>query len=150
MDHVTISRWVQLQAFILNQRLRRDLRNPNRSWRVDKTYVRFAGKWRYLYRAVDSAGETIDLMLSLKLDLTASKLFLRLDGCEAMHLIQKSTAFRSSGRQSVRFLTASARPRTGALNRPDGFGQRICSVTVIRSTAGRPWISRSPSERVTL
>src|SRR5437899_3227675 len=54
-----------------------------------------------------------------------------------MHLIRKGTAFRSSGRQSVRFLTASARPRTGALNRPDGFGQRICSVTVIRSTAGR-------------
>ena len=65
MDHVTISRWVQLQAFILNQRLRRDLRNPNRSWRVDETYVRFAGKWTYLYRAVDSAAETIDFMLSL-------------------------------------------------------------------------------------
>ena len=91
MDHVTISRWVQLQAFILNQRLRRDLRNPNRSWRVDKTYVRFAGRWRYLYRAVDSAGETIDFMLSLLGDLTASKPFLRLDGYEAMHLIRKGT-----------------------------------------------------------
>ena len=63
---------------ILNQRIRRELRRPNRSWRVDETYVRVAGSWAYLYRAVDSAGETIDFMLSPKRDLTAAKLFLRL------------------------------------------------------------------------
>ena len=78
VDHVTIWRWVQRYAPILNQRLRRDLRYPNRSWRVDETYVRVAGTWTYLYRAVDSAGETIDFMLSPKRDLTAAKLFLRL------------------------------------------------------------------------
>ena len=78
VDHVTIWRWVQRYAPILNQRLRRDLRHPNRSWRVDETYVRVAGRWTYLYRAVDSAGETIDFMLSPKRDLTAAKLFLRL------------------------------------------------------------------------
>src|SRR5262249_30128130 len=64
-------------APILNQRLRRELRRPNRSWRVDETYVRVAGRWTYLYRAVDSAGETIDFMLSPYRDLTAAKLFLR-------------------------------------------------------------------------
>jgi transposase, IS6 family len=78
VDHVTIWRWVQRYAPILNQRLRGDLRYPNRSWRVDETYVRVVGKWTYLYRAVDSAGETIDFMLSPKRDLTAAKLFLRL------------------------------------------------------------------------
>jgi IS6 family transposase len=41
-------------------------------------YVRVAGKWAYLYRAVDSSGDTIDFMLSPKRDLTAGKLFLRL------------------------------------------------------------------------
>jgi hypothetical protein len=51
---------------------------PNRSWRVDETYVRVAGQWTYLYRAVDSSGDTIDFMLSPKRDLTAAKLFLRL------------------------------------------------------------------------
>ena len=76
VDHVTIWRWVQRYAPILNQRLRRELRHPNRSWRVDETYVRVAGNWTYLYRAVDSAGDTIDFMLSLKRDLTAAKLFL--------------------------------------------------------------------------
>ena len=78
VDHVTIWRWVQHYAPILNQRMRREIRHPNRSWRVDETYVRVAGTWTYLYRAVDSAGETIDFMLSPKRDLVAAKLFLRL------------------------------------------------------------------------
>ena len=59
VEHVTIWRWVQRYAPILNQRIRRELRRPNRSWRVDETYVKVAGSWAYLYRAVDSAGETI-------------------------------------------------------------------------------------------
>ena len=78
VDHVTIWRWVQHYAPILNQRLRRERRRPNASWRVDETYVRVAGTWAYLYRAVDSAGDTIDFMLSPKRDLPAAKLFLRL------------------------------------------------------------------------
>jgi transposase-like protein len=45
---------------------------------VDETYVRVAGKWAYRYRAVDSAGDTIDFLLSPHRDLTAAKLFLRL------------------------------------------------------------------------
>ncbi len=66
VGHVTVWRWVQHYAPILNQRLRRELRRPNRSWRVDETYVRVAGKWAYLDRAVESSGDTIDFMLSPK------------------------------------------------------------------------------------
>jgi IS6 family transposase len=76
--HVTIWRWVQHYAPILNERLRRERRRPNGSWRVDETYVRLADTWAYLYRAVDSAGDTIDFILSPKRDLPAAKLFLRL------------------------------------------------------------------------
>ena len=78
VDHVTIWRWVQRYAPVLNQRIRRELRRPNRSWRVDETYIKVAGNWAYLYRAVDSAGETIEFMLSPKRDLIAAKMFLRL------------------------------------------------------------------------
>ena len=78
VDHVTIWRWVQRYAPVLNQRLRREMRHPNRSWRVDETYVKVAGNWAYLYRAVDSAGETIEFMLAPNRDLTAARLFLRL------------------------------------------------------------------------
>jgi transposase-like protein len=60
----------------LNQRIRRELRRPNRSWQGE-TYVKVAGNWAYLYRAIDSAGETIKFMLSPKWDLIAAKLFLQ-------------------------------------------------------------------------
>ena len=78
MDHVTIWRWVQRYAPILNLRLGRERRGTNRSWRVDETYVRVAGTWVYLYRAVDSAGDTIDFLLSPNRDLVAAKQFLQL------------------------------------------------------------------------
>jgi transposase-like protein len=78
VDHVTIWRWVQRYAPILNQRIRREMHRPNRSWRVDETYIKVAGIWAYLYRAVDSAGETIEFMLSPKRDLIAATMFLRL------------------------------------------------------------------------
>jgi IS6 family transposase len=81
IDHVTIWRWVQRYAPVLNQRIRREIRRPNRSWRVDETYVKVAGTWAYLYRAVDSVGETIEFMLSPNRDLMAAKLFLRLALC---------------------------------------------------------------------
>ena len=60
VDHVTIWRWVQRYAPELNRRCRQELRRTNGSWRVDETYLRVAGKWTYLYRAVDSTGATIN------------------------------------------------------------------------------------------
>jgi transposase-like protein len=72
VDHSTIGRWVLRYAPELHKRIRRELRPPNRSWRVDETYVRVAGTWTYLYRAVDSTGATIDFMLSPKRDLVAA------------------------------------------------------------------------------
>ena len=75
VDHVTIWRWIQRFAPELNRRCRRELRITNRSWRVDETYLRVAGKWAYLYRAVDSAGDTIDFLLSPKRDTNAAKRF---------------------------------------------------------------------------
>lgn len=77
VDHSTIGRWVLRYAPELHKRIRRELRTPNRSWRVDETYVRVAGTWTYLYRAVDSTGETIDFMLSPKRDVVAAKHFLQ-------------------------------------------------------------------------
>jgi len=68
VGHVTIWRWVQHYAPELHRRCRPELRITNRSWRVDETYIRVSGKWTYLYRAVDSAGDTIDFLLSARRD----------------------------------------------------------------------------------
>jgi transposase-like protein len=78
IDHSTIARWVLRYALVLNERIRSGIRNPNRSWRVDETYIRVAGRWTYLYRAIDSAGNTIDFLLSPYRDTFAAKSFLQL------------------------------------------------------------------------
>ena len=59
-DHNSIWRWVQRYAPELNKRCRRELKPTNGSWLVDETYICQGGSWRYLYRAVDSTGATID------------------------------------------------------------------------------------------
>jgi len=61
----------------LEKRCRPQLKPTNDSWRVDETYIKVKGKWKYLYRAVDSSGNTIDFMLSAKRDKQAAKRFFR-------------------------------------------------------------------------
>jgi IS6 family transposase len=77
VDHVPNWRWVQRYAPELNRRCRQELRRTNGSWRVDETYLLVAGKWTYLYRAVDSTGATIDFLLSARRDAPAAKRFLQ-------------------------------------------------------------------------
>ena len=60
-DHVTVWRWVQRYAPEIEQRLRSRLKQTNDSWRVDETYIRVKGNWRYLYRAVDSSGTRLEV-----------------------------------------------------------------------------------------
>jgi transposase-like protein len=77
VDHTTIFRWIQAYAEELEKRIRPHLRMSNGSWRVDETYVRVKGRWMYLYRAVDSRGQTIDFLLAARRDTAAAKRFFR-------------------------------------------------------------------------
>ena len=77
VDHTTIFRWIQAYAEELEKRIRQHLRMSNGSWRVDETYVRVKGRWMYLYRAVDSRGQTIDFLLAARRDTAAAKRFFR-------------------------------------------------------------------------
>ncbi len=75
VDHSTINRWVLDYAPELDRRCRPHLRNTNDSWRVDETYVKAKKQWKYLYRAVDSEGNTLDFLLTAKRDANAAKRF---------------------------------------------------------------------------
>ncbi len=77
VDHSTINRWVLKYAPELDKRIRPHLKPTNDSWRVDETYIKVRGVWKYLYRAVDSQGNTLDFMLSAKRDGKAAVRFFR-------------------------------------------------------------------------
>jgi putative transposase len=77
VDHATLNRWVLRYVPLLEQELRARKRPVGPSWRMDETYVRVKGTWKYLYRAVDKAGATVDFLLTAKRDRKAALRFLR-------------------------------------------------------------------------
>ena len=77
VDHTTIYRWVQAYSPELDRRCRPYLKPTTDSWRTDETYVKVRGKWKYLYRAVDSEGNTLDFLLSAKRNTKAAKRFFK-------------------------------------------------------------------------
>jgi len=77
VDHSTVNRWVLAYAPLIERRLRPFRRPHCGSIRVDETYVRIRGEWRYLYRAIDKHGEAVDFLLTARRDLEAAKRFFR-------------------------------------------------------------------------
>lgn len=73
------------------------MRPATASYHVDETYIKVRGRWTYLYRAVDTAGQTIDFMLSAKRDSSAAKRFFR-------------KALKASPHRSPRVITADKNP----------------------------------------
>jgi transposase-like protein len=73
VDHVTVYQWVQHFTPLLLDAARPCRHVPGDRWFVDETYVKAAGRWIYLYRAVDQFGQVIDVLASPKRDLTATR-----------------------------------------------------------------------------
>jgi putative transposase len=76
VDHATINRWVLKYSPQLEATFHRRKRSVGRSWRMDETCIRVKGEWRYLYRAVDKHGQTIDFLLTEQRDERAATRFL--------------------------------------------------------------------------
>src|SRR5438093_9133669 len=77
LDHATINRWVIKYSPLLEEAFQRRKRPVWVSWRMDETYIKVKGEWRYLYRAVDKQGQTIDFLLTEHRDKEAALRFLK-------------------------------------------------------------------------
>ena len=75
VDHSTVSRWAIRFLPLLEKIFRKYKRPVGGSWRMDETYIKVKGVWKYLYRAVDRDGKTIDFLLTAKRDKAAAKRF---------------------------------------------------------------------------
>lgn len=73
VDHSTVHRWALKLLPVLEKAFRRHKRPVGKSWRVDETYIKVKGEWKYLYRAVDKAGNAIDFLLWAHRDKTAAR-----------------------------------------------------------------------------
>ena len=134
LAHTTLMRWVQRYAPEFLKRWNRFGRPAGRSWRVDETYIKVRGEWRYRYRAVDRAGKTVDFHLSARRDVAAAKAFfgkaiksqgvpqsITLDGYAASH--------RALREMRCRVPTATPSP-----DRPCGKGRSgLADVRTVRS-----------------
>jgi putative transposase len=77
VDHSTINRWTIKYSPLLEEAFHRRKRPVWVSWRLDETYIKVKGQWRYLYRAVDKHGQTIDFLLTEHRDTEAALRFLK-------------------------------------------------------------------------
>ena len=75
VDHVTVYRWVQRFTPLLADAARPRRRSVGDRWYVDETYVKVAGRWRYVCRAVDQCGQIIDVYVSARRDTQAARQF---------------------------------------------------------------------------
>ncbi|WP_263459115.1 IS6 family transposase [Bathymodiolus platifrons methanotrophic gill symbiont] len=77
VDHATLNRWVIRYSPAIAVKAKSQKRETNKSWRMDETYIKVKGQWTYLYRAVDSHGDTLDFMLSEHRDEEAATAFFK-------------------------------------------------------------------------
>lgn len=75
VDHATVHRWALKLLPVLSKVFRARKRTVGKSWRMDETYIKVNGCWKYLYRAVDKLGQTVDFLLTAKRDLAAARRF---------------------------------------------------------------------------
>jgi len=73
VDHSTVHRWTIKVSPVLEKAFRRHKKTVGRSWRMDETYIKVRGQWKYLYRAVDKEGNTVDFLLRAHRDKAAAR-----------------------------------------------------------------------------
>ncbi|MGX0976268.1 transposase-like protein [Roseovarius sp. MBR-51] len=79
VDRSTVYRWVQKFSPELAKRTEKQLRRASIDWHVDSTCIQVGGRWRYLWRAVDANGQTVNFRLTARRDTKAAGAFFAQD-----------------------------------------------------------------------
>jgi len=95
VDHSSINRWAIRFLPLLEKAFRKYKRPVGGSWRMDETYIKVKGVWKYLYRAVDKEGNTVDFLLTAKRDKAAAKRFF--DKAMQAHGVPEKVTMDKSG-----------------------------------------------------
>jgi len=106
VDHATVHRWAVKMLPVLAKIFRSRKRSVGRSWRMDETYIKVKGQWKYLYRAVDREGQTIDFLLTAKRDLAAARRFF--ERAIGQHDLPDSITIDKSGANTAAILNIIA------------------------------------------
>lgn len=77
IDHATLQRWIIRFVPLIDEEVRKRKKQVGSSWRMDETYIKLNGKWVYLYRALDSLGNTVDFLMCTRRDKSAALAFFR-------------------------------------------------------------------------
>jgi DDE domain len=101
VDHTTIHRWTIRYSPLLLERFNRRKHGVTGKWHVDETYIKVRGQWMYLYRAIDSVGDTSSFLASIGISLRQSASSTRRWSAMAARIASSSMAARPTGRRSV-------------------------------------------------
>jgi len=100
VDHSTINRWAVRFLPLIEKLSRKHKRQVGASWRMDATYIKIKGVWKYLYSAVDKEGKTVDFLLTAHRDVVASRPFfkkaMRGNGAPTKIAMEKSGANKAA------------------------------------------------------
>src|SRR5450830_568280 len=111
VDHVRVHRWAIKVLPVLAAVFCRRKRPMGRSWRMDETYIKVSGQWKYLYRAVDRAGDAVDFLLTAKRDLAAARRFL--ERAINLHDVPEKITIDKSGANTAAHLERQGRRLRG-------------------------------------
>jgi len=132
VDHATVHRWSIKILPVLAAVFRRRKRPVGISWQMDETYIKVGGQWKYLYRAVDRAGATIDFVLRAHRDYAAARRFferaIELHGVPEKITIDKSGASRSTSTTSSSRVTGRSNASRDPCSGSSPFAARASSL----------------------
>jgi IS6 family transposase len=141
VDHVTVYRWVQRFTRLLAEAARPCRHAVGDRWFVDETYVKVAGRWRYVYRAIDQFGQVIDVFVSSRRDARAAR-----------HFFERAiTTTKITPVEVVTTRRRPTRPRSASCSRRRGIAPISTPTITSRLTMAvsrRGWVRCVGSSRI--